>query len=94
VATAENVHTRYWKLAAVYIARHEAPRLCTVMSTPLSSQAPKVLVCGGGPAGLVAALSLCKNGIPVRIIDKSPEYQAGTRGPSLAVGLACLIQSY
>ena len=27
---------------------------------------------GAGPAGLVAALTLLQNGIPVRIIDKDP----------------------
>ncbi|KAF8321576.1 hypothetical protein DL93DRAFT_1424691 [Clavulina sp. PMI_390] len=50
----------------------------------MSSSISDVLICGAGPAGLVTALSLAKNGIPVRVIDKSLEYQKGTRGPSLA----------
>ncbi|KAG2360526.1 hypothetical protein BDR07DRAFT_1486945 [Suillus spraguei] len=42
---------------------------------------PPVLVVGAGPAGLVAALTLLKNGIPVRIIDKDPNPRIGQRGP-------------
>ncbi|KIK98566.1 hypothetical protein PAXRUDRAFT_133959 [Paxillus rubicundulus Ve08.2h10] len=44
-----------------------------------TSTAP-VLVAGAGPAGLVAALTLLQNGIPVRIIDKEPQYRIGQRG--------------
>lgn len=44
-----------------------------------------VLIVGAGPAGLIAALSLAQNGIPLRIIDKSAEFQSGTRGPGLMV---------
>ncbi|KIJ19100.1 hypothetical protein PAXINDRAFT_166970 [Paxillus involutus ATCC 200175] len=44
-----------------------------------ASTAP-VLVAGAGPAGLVAALTLLQNGIPVRIIDKEPQYRIGQRG--------------
>ncbi|KDQ34081.1 hypothetical protein PLEOSDRAFT_21091, partial [Pleurotus ostreatus PC15] len=35
---------------------------------------------GAGPAGLVAALSLTQNGIPVRIIDKDENFHTGSRG--------------
>lgn len=52
------------------------------MSTQTQAQ---VLVCGAGPAGLVAALSLAKNGIAVRLIEKENEYQTGTRGAGLMV---------
>ena len=38
---------------------------------------------GAGPAGLVLALSLRKNGLPVRIIDKEPLPRLGERGPGL-----------
>ncbi|KDQ10915.1 hypothetical protein BOTBODRAFT_35858 [Botryobasidium botryosum FD-172 SS1] len=44
------------------------------------SSPPAVLVVGAGPAGLAAALSLAQNGVPVRIIEKSNAYQAGSRG--------------
>jgi hypothetical protein len=54
-----------------------------------SSTPSKVLIVGAGPAGLIAALSLTKNGIPVRIIDQSLEYQSGTRGPGLQVSSSC-----
>ncbi|KDQ10916.1 hypothetical protein BOTBODRAFT_163427 [Botryobasidium botryosum FD-172 SS1] len=42
-----------------------------------------VLVVGAGPAGLVAALSLAKHGVPVRIIEKSSTYQVGLRGAGI-----------
>ncbi|EJC99075.1 uncharacterized protein FOMMEDRAFT_23412 [Fomitiporia mediterranea MF3/22] len=43
-------------------------------------QSPKVLIVGSGPAGLTLALSLLKNGVPVRIIEKDTQYHRGTRG--------------
>ncbi|KAI0366015.1 hypothetical protein BV20DRAFT_1038622 [Pilatotrama ljubarskyi] len=45
-----------------------------------ASATPPVLVIGGGPAGLVAALSLAKNGIPVRIIEKLQDFHCASRG--------------
>ncbi|KAG1742105.1 FAD binding domain-containing protein [Suillus lakei] len=44
---------------------------------------PPVLVVGAGPVGLVAALTLLQNGIPVRIIDKDPNPHIGQRGPGI-----------
>ncbi|KAG2749040.1 hypothetical protein P692DRAFT_20954002 [Suillus brevipes Sb2] len=44
---------------------------------------PPVLVVGAGPVGLVAALTLLQNGIPVRIIDKDPNPRIGQRGPGI-----------
>ncbi|KII86158.1 hypothetical protein PLICRDRAFT_177744 [Plicaturopsis crispa FD-325 SS-3] len=43
-----------------------------------------VLVVGAGPAGLVAALNLAQNGVPVRIIDKDRKYFIGQRGALVA----------
>ncbi|KAF9529786.1 FAD binding domain-containing protein [Crepidotus variabilis] len=51
-------------------------------STPKTTGNPKVLVVGAGPSGLVAALSLLRNGIDVRIIDKSFN-QPGQRGAGI-----------
>ncbi|KAF8124922.1 FAD binding domain-containing protein [Boletus edulis] len=45
----------------------------------MPSDAP-VLVAGGGPSGLVAALTLLQNNIPVRIVTKELEYRLGQRG--------------
>jgi 2-polyprenyl-6-methoxyphenol hydroxylase-like FAD-dependent oxidoreductase len=42
-----------------------------------------VLICGAGPTGLVLALWLTKQGVPVRIIDKTT--QPGTTSRALAV---------
>ncbi|KAF8550669.1 hypothetical protein OG21DRAFT_383284 [Imleria badia] len=39
-----------------------------------------VLVAGGGPSGLVAALTLLQNNIPVRIVTKELDYRIGQRG--------------
>jgi len=44
---------------------------------------PKVLVVGAGPAGLVLALSLMQNGVPVRIIDKATKHPIGQRGSGI-----------
>ena len=35
---------------------------------------------GGGPSGLTAALALAKNNVPLRIIDKAPEFHKMSRG--------------
>jgi ribulose 1,5-bisphosphate synthetase/thiazole synthase len=34
---------------------------------------------GGGPSGLSVAVTLLRNGIPVRIIDKESHYRIGQR---------------
>ncbi|CDO77544.1 hypothetical protein BN946_scf184912.g43 [Trametes cinnabarina] len=39
-----------------------------------------VLIVGAGPAGLIAALSLAKLGVPVRIVEKLPAFHNATRG--------------
>ncbi|KJA28255.1 hypothetical protein HYPSUDRAFT_51621 [Hypholoma sublateritium FD-334 SS-4] len=44
----------------------------------------KVLISGAGPSGLVLALSLRKNGIPVRIIDKELGPRLGERGAGVS----------
>lgn len=49
---------------------------------------------GAGPAGLVLALSLLQNGVPVRIIDKSPEHPVGQRGSGIQVGRMHPVRSF
>ncbi|KAG1892972.1 FAD binding domain-containing protein [Suillus fuscotomentosus] len=46
----------------------------------MTSVHPPVLVVGAGPVGLVAALTLLQNGIPVRIIDEDHHPRIGQRG--------------
>lgn len=42
---------------------------------------------GAGPVGLVLALTLLKNGVPVRIIEKEQTPRIGQRGAGVMVGL-------
>ncbi|KAF4620929.1 hypothetical protein D9613_000933 [Agrocybe pediades] len=42
-----------------------------------------ILVVGSGPSGLVLALMLAKNGVPVRIIEKEPARFTGERGAGM-----------
>jgi 2-polyprenyl-6-methoxyphenol hydroxylase-like FAD-dependent oxidoreductase len=45
--------------------------------------APKVLIVGAGPTGLTVAQELARDGIPCRIIDKSPH--ATTHSKAIAI---------
>ncbi|KAK7038891.1 hypothetical protein VNI00_010525 [Paramarasmius palmivorus] len=47
------------------------------------STQPDVLIVGAGPSGLVLALLLCRNGLSVRIIDKSTEFKVGQRAAGI-----------
>ena len=40
---------------------------------------------GAGPSGLLLALSLLKNGVPVRIIEKEEDNNVGDRGAGIMV---------
>lgn len=40
---------------------------------------------GSGPSGLVAALTLAQNGVPIRIIEKESNPHLGLRGSGLTV---------
>ncbi|KAJ8093949.1 hypothetical protein PM082_009832 [Marasmius tenuissimus] len=44
----------------------------------------QVLIAGAGPSGLVLALTLLKNGVSVRIIDKSDTIPLGARGAGIS----------
>ncbi|KAJ7137951.1 monooxygenase [Mycena epipterygia] len=44
---------------------------------------PSVLIVGAGPAGLILAISLLQNGIPVRLIAKETQYRIGSRGAGI-----------
>jgi len=43
-----------------------------------------VLVVGAGPTGLTLACDLVRRGVAVRVIDRSPEFPAGSRGKGLS----------
>jgi 2-polyprenyl-6-methoxyphenol hydroxylase-like FAD-dependent oxidoreductase len=45
----------------------------------VASSSPPVLIVGAGPTGLAAALSLTRAGIPVRLIDRTPQPGCHTR---------------
>ncbi|KAJ7083460.1 FAD binding domain-containing protein [Mycena epipterygia] len=44
---------------------------------------PSVLIAGAGPSGLVLALILFQNGVPVRIIDKERTHRVGSRAAGI-----------
>ncbi|KAI6098032.1 FAD binding domain-containing protein [Pisolithus thermaeus] len=46
----------------------------------MTARTPPVLVVGAGPTGLAAALTLARNNVPVRIIEKEPQHRCGQRG--------------
>ncbi|KAI6108290.1 FAD binding domain-containing protein [Pisolithus sp. B1] len=46
----------------------------------MTARTPPVLVVGAGPTGLAAALTLARNNVPVRIIEKEPQHRRGQRG--------------
>lgn len=51
---------------------------------------------GSGPSGLILALSLAQQGIPVRVIEKSKTYRIGQRGAAILVHApttSCIIPS-
>ncbi|KAJ7504265.1 FAD binding domain-containing protein [Mycena galericulata] len=54
---------------------------------------PKILIAGAGPSGLVLALALRRNGIAVRIIEKSPTPGPGQRGPGIMPRTLELLQA-
>jgi 2-polyprenyl-6-methoxyphenol hydroxylase-like FAD-dependent oxidoreductase len=43
-----------------------------------------VLVVGAGPTGLALAVDLARRGVAVRIVDRAPEFPAGSRGKGLS----------
>ncbi|KAF9477005.1 hypothetical protein BDN70DRAFT_881639 [Pholiota conissans] len=47
------------------------------------NESPKVLIVGAGPSGLILALSLRRNGIPVRVVEKTTEHRKGQRGAGI-----------
>ncbi|KAI6008120.1 FAD binding domain-containing protein [Pisolithus orientalis] len=49
----------------------------------MTTRTTPVLVVGAGPAGLVAALTLARNNVPVRIIEKESQYRRGQRGAGI-----------
>ncbi|EEB90458.1 hypothetical protein MPER_11333, partial [Moniliophthora perniciosa FA553] len=48
-----------------------------------STRTAEALVVGAGPSGLIGALSLARNKIKVRIIEKSPTHRIGQRGAGI-----------
>ncbi|TFY60193.1 hypothetical protein EVG20_g7507 [Dentipellis fragilis] len=65
--------------ANIMFARGPAPHILLAMSPPNID----VLVVGSGPTGLAAALTLAKNGISVRVIEKLPKFPVGQRGAGI-----------
>ncbi|KAI6108246.1 FAD binding domain-containing protein [Pisolithus sp. B1] len=49
----------------------------------MSTYTTPVLVVGAGPSGITAALTLARNNVPVRIIEKEPQHRRGQRGAGI-----------
>ncbi|KAI6098040.1 FAD binding domain-containing protein [Pisolithus croceorrhizus] len=49
----------------------------------MSTCTTPVLVVGAGPTGLAAALTLARNNVPVRVIEKEPKNRRGQRGTGI-----------
>ncbi|KAF7356181.1 Pentachlorophenol 4-monooxygenase [Mycena venus] len=45
---------------------------------------PRILIAGAGPSGLILALALRRNGVPVKVIDKLATPALGQRGPGIS----------
>lgn len=41
---------------------------------------PRIVIAGGGPAGMVLAYQLASNGIPVRVLEQHPDFDRELRG--------------
>jgi 2-polyprenyl-6-methoxyphenol hydroxylase-like FAD-dependent oxidoreductase len=50
----------------------------------LDGRVTDVLVVGAGPTGLTLACDLARRGVAVRIVDRAPEFPAGSRGKGLS----------
>jgi 2-polyprenyl-6-methoxyphenol hydroxylase-like FAD-dependent oxidoreductase len=46
-------------------------------------KAPRVVIVGGGPAGMVLAYQLVSNGVPVRVLERHPDFEREFRGELL-----------
>ena len=44
---------------------------------------PRIVIVGGGPAGMVLAYQLVSNGIPVRVLERHPDFEREFRGELL-----------
>jgi 2-polyprenyl-6-methoxyphenol hydroxylase-like FAD-dependent oxidoreductase len=44
---------------------------------------PRIVIVGGGPAGMVLAYQLVTNGIPVRVLEQHPDFEREFRGELL-----------
>ncbi|RKH66772.1 FAD-dependent monooxygenase [Corallococcus llansteffanensis] len=46
-------------------------------------KAPRIVIAGGGPAGMVLAYQLVSNGVPVRVLERHPDFEREFRGELL-----------
>src|SRR4051794_30306099 len=46
-------------------------------------QTPKIVIVGGGPAGMMLAYQLASNGVPVRVLERHPDFSREFRGELL-----------
>ncbi|KAF8959501.1 FAD binding domain-containing protein [Flammula alnicola] len=61
--------------------------------TSSESKSPTILIVGAGPSGLILALSLLRNGVPVRVIEKTKRHRIGQRGAGLTLMVFSLFEA-
>ena len=84
-----------YHLASRYGAHYiHRPYPCgtSVPSLLLNTQLTVNSQIGAGPSGLVAALTIAQNGVPVRIIDKAHEFHQASRGGGLHVRIRLCLE--
>jgi 2-polyprenyl-6-methoxyphenol hydroxylase-like FAD-dependent oxidoreductase len=41
---------------------------------------PRVVIAGAGPAGMILAYQLARRGVPVRVLERHPDFEREFRG--------------
>src|SRR5687767_1699380 len=49
----------------------------------MNTRDPQIVIVGGGPAGMMLAYQLVSNGVPVRVLERHPDFNREFRGELL-----------
>lgn len=79
------IFSRYRHESGACHRAHRTSESNRVLTLEWTTDSTMPLQVGGGPSGLVLALSLLRNGVPVRVIEKSWAPRLGQRGAGIMV---------